>query len=324
MKVFADGDVMRYECGFAAETPVWEVRNPLNDKVIAAFRYKKELDEFVGTMGYVPEDITITHRKEIGPVSHALHNVKELIRKILLRTNADDYTIFISGDGNFRDDIATILPYKGNRDQMAKPAHYDKLTTYLKENWNAQEVIGIEADDAMALEQWGDWQKVTNPMNALIKTEGKSTAESNLNTCIATIDKDLDMIPGFHYNWRKDVLYFIDEWTADTWFYCQLIMGDKQVDNIEGIPGKGPAAAKKILWDCDTNQERYKAVLNAYIEYEESLFRKAHKDEEITPEVEEVLVANAKERLIENARLLWMLREPLNEDRSNMWSPPEL
>lgn len=297
MKVLIDGDIPRYECGFAAETPVWEVRDTVHDELIASFRYKKELDEFVGTMGFKPEEVNIVNRKDIGPVSHALHNVKELLRLILERTRADDYQIYITGKGNYREDIATILPYKGNRDSSHKPYHYDSITRYLIENWEAEEVHGIEADDALAIAQYQDFRKCH-----------EAVVSYKFNTCIASIDKDLDMVPGLHYNWRKDVLYFIDEWTADTWFYCQLIIGDKSVDNIQGIPGKGPVAAKKILWDCDTNKERYEAVLKAYTEY----VKKEGRPEE-----------EAEKELLENARLLWMLREPLNKDRSNMWSPPE-
>lgn len=318
MKVLIDGDVPRYECGFSAETPIWEVQVNGQDGILASFRYKKELDEFLGTMGFRHDEVTIINRKDIGPVSHALHGVKELIRAILARTNADDYQVYITGEGNFREDVAKILPYKGNRDKSHKPHHYDKITKYMVENWGAQEVMGIEADDALGIEQYEDWKRATNPMNPLIKSEGKSTAETNLRTCIATIDKDLDMIPGWHYNWRKDVMYFVDDHTAITWFYCQLIMGDKQVDNIQGIPGAGKKKAYNVLKDCETEKEMYEATLEAYKEYIRKKFKKLEDD--ITEKEVDIL---AYEELLENARLLWMLREPLEPDRSNLWTPPD-
>jgi 5'-3' exonuclease len=103
-------------------------------------------------------------------------------------------------------------------------------------------------------------------------------------------------------------------------------MGDKSVDNIQGIPGKGPAAAKAILWNCDTEEEMYEATFGAYVDYEEKAFKKTIPNGEPTqinhlPDIDEI-ENDAKEALIENARLLWMLREPLLPDRSNLWVPP--
>lgn len=282
MKVLIDGDVPRYSCGFAAETPRWVLINEKGIEV-GSFRYKKELDEFANSGDLVNYSSFMT--KDIGPVSHALGNAKDLIRKILLRTNATDYQIYISGKGNFREEIATILPYKGNRDSTHKPVHYDALTKYLTENWGAETVEGYEADDALAMEQYG-WYEQLHP------TYSKESAA----TCIATIDKDLNMVPGWHYNWNLDEMYWVDEETAITWFYCQLIMGDLQVDNIPGIKGKGKAYAYKVLKDCDTEEDMYWATLCAY---QESSYEKP------------------MEALIENARLLWMQRH-----EGEMWNPP--
>jgi 5'-3' exonuclease len=73
------------------------------------------------------------------------------------------------------------------------------------------------------------------------------------------------------------------------------------VDNIGGIKGKGPAFAFKLLHDLETERQCYEHVAEVYI--------KAHGD-------------NWKEKLLEQARLLHMVRE-LNEDGSpKMWLPP--
>ena len=277
-----DGDVIRYQCGFAAETPIWRVVQ--GGKTLSSFRYKKELDEWVSSTGI--EDYEAVRDKDVQPVANALSNAKQLIKKIMLRTGADDHTIYLTGKGNFRDEIATILPYKGNRDSSNKPYHYDSLTKYLVENWGAQTVEGIEADDAMATEQY----------MAYISGD---TVDGFYETCIATIDKDLHMIPGWHYNFNKDILHCIDVDTAITWFYCQLIMGDKTVDNIQGIPGAGPKRAEKVLSSCTTEEDMYWAVLDLYQAYYGALGYKP------------------MDALIENARLLWMRREEGID-----WNPP--
>lgn len=254
------------------------------EKPRATFRYKRELDEWAKAVGFAKEEYTAVKDKEIGPVAHALGNAKELIKRILLRTNADEYQLYLTGKGNYREEIATILPYKGNRDSNSKPYHYDSLIRYLTENWGAITVEGIEADDAMSTEQ----------MEHLHKHMDRNVYGS----IIATIDKDLNCTPGLHYNWNQDVIYTVSDEDATTWFYCQLIMGDT-TDNIQGIPGAGKAKARKVLGECDNVEEMYWAVLDLYQAYYGALGLKP------------------MDALIENARLLWMRREE-NVD----WNPP--
>lgn len=285
MKALIDADIIVYSCGFSAEKPIWRVMVGGEMKPRATFRYKKELNEWVKGVGFSDDDYTAVKDVEVGPVSHALGNAKELINRILLRTGADDYQLYLTGKGNYREGIATILPYKGNRDSSHKPHHFDSLIRYLTENWGAITVEGIEADDAMSTEQC-----VTRKAGIQMSLSGKSVRE----TCIATIDKDLDMVPGWHFNWNKDVLYFVDEETAITWFYAQLIMGDV-TDNIQGIRGAGKKKAQQVLMDCNTEEDMYWAVLELYAKgYERPL-----------------------EALIENAQLLWMRREEGVD-----WTPP--
>lgn len=73
-------------------------------------------------------------------------------------------------------------------------------------------------------------------------------------------------------------------------FYSQIVMGDR-ADNIEGIHGIGPVKAKRLLSECTTEQELYDKVLGAY--------------------------DNDEERVITNARLLWLRRK-----EEDVWYPP--
>ena len=84
--------------------------------------------------------------------------------------------------------------------------------------------------------------------------------------------------------------YLIEEYEGIVNFYKQILTGDR-VDNIVGLKGIGPVKATKILKDCKTEADLYKAVLEAY--------------------------DNDEERVLENARLLWIRREP-----NQIWSPP--
>lgn len=134
--------------------------------------------------------------------------------KILEDSGAIDYEGYLTGHSNFRYDVATILPYKGNRSTVEKPHHYDAIRQFLVDTYEATVTGGMEADDALGLRQ---------------KEEG---------TIIVSNDKDLDVIPYAHYNWDKDKSYTVSVLDADRNFYCQILTGDR-TDNILGLHGVG-------------------------------------------------------------------------------------
>ena len=135
-------------------------------------------------------------------------------------------------------------------------------------------------------------------------------SKEEAKTIICSIDKDLRNTPGWHYNWNKDEKpVWVSEEEATYNFYKQLLTGDR-VDNIQGIPGIGPKKAEKILEECDSELGMYLAVHEAYAEY---------LDKEAGAEVS---VWDIDQVLLENARLLWMVRELDENNQPVMWEPP--
>ena len=51
--------------------------------------------------------------------------------------------------------------------------------------------------------------------------------EDPANRCIVSIDKDLDQIPGNHYNYRKDLFYEVSEAEAAYNFWVPVLTGDQ-------------------------------------------------------------------------------------------------
>lgn len=202
------------------------------------------------------------------------------------------YEFYLTGDGNFRHDIAKQAPYKGNRKQP-RPYHYKNVTEYLKFKYNATVVEGMEADDMLAIRQ----------------------TELGDKSVIVSRDKDLRMVKGWHYGYamsnqpEKDLEY-IDEigylikhkskliGGGLKWFYAQCIMGDK-TDNILGIPKAGPIAAFKALNELTTEEEMKDATLQLYKNY---------------------FGEQAEEAFIENARLVWMVTSLDGEGKPVMWN----
>jgi DNA polymerase-1 len=167
---------------------------------------------------------------------------EDLVDQILVNTEATEYRLFLTGKNNFR---YTIYPeYKAHRPKE-KPFWLEKCREFLKATFNAEVVDGQEADDALGIAQ----------------TE---------NTIICSIDKDLLMIPGRHYNFVKDEFLTVTPDSGMRHFYMQCLTGDRS-DNIKGIEKIGPKKAEKILAGCITEQELFNAVREAYGNDEEFL-----------------------------------------------------
>jgi hypothetical protein len=178
---------------------------------------------------------------------------------------------YLTGKGNYRNEIAVTATYKGNRKDVAKPVHYQFLRDYLEKEWGFLMITGQEADDAIGI---------------------KAYTMAEKDYIIMTIDKDLDMIRGWHYNFVKKDKYFVKEEDTMRTFYKQVLTGDR-TDYIEGLKGIGPVKAERILKECNTEIEMYEAVLKAY--------------------------EGNEERVLENGQLLWIRREA-----NQMWKPPSL
>jgi 5'-3' exonuclease len=200
--------------------------------------------------------------------------MEEMIDNTLAETSADELSIFLSGDTNFRYSI--LFEYKANR-TAPKPRHLAQLKDYLKEKYSAEVSVGCECDDLLGIAQ--------------CKAEP-------LSTVICSLDKDLRMIPGNHYSWeirgtsslgkqwvRPSEFVTIDVFTALKTFYTQLLVGDTS-DNIKGCPGIGKVKAEKLLCNCTTELEFFEAVRDAY---------------------------DSEEEMLINGRCLWIWRKPADD-----------
>ena len=154
--------------------------------------------------------------------------------------DAETYQGYLTGSGNFRNDIARTAPYKGNR-TAPKPKHLQFIRDYLVSAWDFKISEGEEADDSIAIEH----------------------TSRNHESIIASIDKDFLQLPGKHWNFVKKEMTEVNEAEALLNFYRQVLTGDR-VDNIIGLKGIGPVKADKILANCTSRAEMYLACIEAY------------------------------------------------------------
>lgn len=171
------------------------------------------------------------------PVGFAISRVDALIDSIVFGCEAEESTIFLTSTDHSNYRYQIYPEYKANR-KAPKPVWYEEIRAHLISDWNAEVVFGQEADDALGIAQTND-------------------------TVICSIDKDLDQIPGKHYDFVKDVQYEVSEERALRFFYFQLLTGDT-TDNIPGVKGIGPKTADKLLSWCRTVEDYETAVIEAY------------------------------------------------------------
>ena len=273
MQALIDGDIIRYRCGFAVEHSRYNIYLKGEEMFgpIAVYPYKRDIP------WYYKEDPECSIEKEtdVEPLANCLQAVKTTIEAILRETNATSYRLFLSGDNNFREKVSVTRVYKGNRDALHKPKWYNEIKEYLIRQWKAEVINGMEADDAMGIEQIKNYE------------DDDTQLYQACGSIICSLDKDMDMIMGWHYNFVKKLKYWIDEDTAIKNFYTQLLTGDV-VDNIQGITGMGIKGAAKAFAGCVTEEEYYSKAISEY--------KKVYGD-------------RGEEMLNEMAQLLWIRRE---------------
>lgn len=278
MRVHVDGDVVVYRAGYAAEHTLYDVE--YGGRVLT-FDGAKAYKEHVELNKLGPLDYVLRSRIYVEDESASIYNVRSIVGSIAERLQLDpeNLTLYLSGQGNYREGVAKTAPYKGNRDRTKKPVHSAAIKEYMRRTYNVLTSEGQEADDDMAIAHYAMW--VRDPDS----------------TCIASIDKDLNQIPGWHYNFVTDTMYEVAESDARRFFWQQVLSGDP-TDNIPGIRGVGQAKAAKALADAHCDIDWYNKALALYVQ--------AYGEE------------RAEEVLTEMARLVYIRREP-----DEWWNPPK-
>ena len=250
-RALIDGDIIAYRIGFAAQ------------------KTNKET-------GLVTAD----------PKPYALHSCKLYVNQIIEDCGCDSYTIYLSPKKTFRNKVRD--DYKANRKGIAKPVHLNAIRTYLISVFKAKVVSNIEADDAMTLQQ--SLNKGLSDMRPYggYLSDGVSMDKVD-STCIVSIDKDLLMCEGRHYNFVKKGWTYVSEEEGIRFFYQQMITGDT-ADNIKGIKGLGPVKASKLLKDT-ARKDWDNMIIDLYIK--------------------EFGYDEGRNRCVQNSQLLWILRSCL-------------
>ena len=199
--VLIDGDEVAYKAAFVSEVPIkWD------------------------------EDTWTLHSSERDMGD----SIETLIEQALKDTHCDETYVALSGGNNFRLDV--YPDYKANRVGKRKPLGLKFCRQYLIQNYDAEIVETLEADDLLAIRA--------------VKDE---------NSVIWSVDKDFLTVPCKLFRLGK--VQVITEDDADYWLKYQTMVGDI-ADNFKGAVGFGPKKTTKWLQD---NGATWKSVLDAFL-----------------------------------------------------------
>jgi 5'-3' exonuclease len=179
----------------------------------------------------------------------AISRMDRAIQMSIDAIKADKYRFFISGDENFRYKVNP--EYKANRKGKPDPKWRNSLIEHAVLNWNGEVTHGIEADDALGINQGN-------------------------GTIICSIDKDLHQISGDHYSfelsgrtaagetWLREAFFKnISPVEGLQFFYKQLLIGDR-ADNIFGVDRIGPVGAAKAIDHLVYEEDMFEVVRDLY------------------------------------------------------------
>ncbi len=211
-----DGDILRYEIGFAAEVG-WAAATE-GRETIPPFSFVEKM--LLTRINLMKENIGTTAKPRI----------------------------FLTEGRTFRYDLAVTKPYKGTRVDK-KPWHYNNLTVYMRDVLDAEVVTYIEADDIMAAEH----VTCEPPFVTIICTRDKDLKQVPGWFYSWELGKQPSFGPELitqqgtlELSENKKKLNA----TGLAAFYGQVLTGDR-VDNIPGLDGCGPVAAYDALNEAD-------------------------------------------------------------------------
>jgi hypothetical protein len=217
----------------------------------------------------LPEEFDVTDVQTPEPIENCLHTVKRMIEATCETIGTKSYYGYSGKGKTFREDISTILKYKGNRDNSLRPFHLDNLKEYLTKHHNCEIITRIEADDACTIDSyngWHAWKKSRSDKDKLV---------------LAFQDKDYYGIAGhiFNTNTQEPICSYDGfgwlglndkgdvKGRGRLWLLHQVMSSD-DADNYAANSACdmrwGEKSSFKLLKDCTTDKEAFEAVVAGY------------------------------------------------------------
>lgn len=211
---------------------------------------------------YILDDYTIEDIREVQEERYAFAIVKNMIQVINEQFDTNNYYGYVGGtEGNFRKDICTLLPYKGNRKDSLLPYHLDAVKDYLVSNHNAMLSQACENDDMLNRDMY-------------------SSLKSNKELIGVIAEKDFLGCNGDWWNFDQQILYNVRGFgelnkspkgiygSGRMWKYFQVCWSDKSDNyaaNCFSDFKNGEVAVYNRLKDCTNDTEAFRAIKDHFL-----------------------------------------------------------
>ena len=172
-------------------------------------------------------------------------NVVNHIKELKTVLSGDEVRIALTDNPTFRHKLYD--KYKSNRQITWRTRFVNGVKNFLIRYYNAKKEDGLEADDLLRI--WHD-----------------QCYHVGAHAIICANDKDMLMVPGRHWDLKKNEEILVDKKMAMHNYYMQMLTGDS-TDCIPGIPKVGPVKAGKMLLECEKESDYMFEIMNAYIGY---------------------------------------------------------
>lgn len=209
---------------------------------------------------FVVDDFDIIDVQTPAPFGMAVNVVNTIIDSVQQRLGLSDkdYYGFVGKGKSFREDISTIIKYKGNRESSMRPIHLDAIKQYLVDKKNCEWQSGIEVDDRVVMECYKKKDRVI----VAVDKDSMGTACNVFNPDKMDVPKDCNVFGKIYIDDQKEV-----RGVGRKWFYLQCLYGDDS-DNYFANSACDVKWGKKSAYDmlapCKTDKECWQALVDGY------------------------------------------------------------
>lgn len=205
----------------------------------------------------------------LSPFNGAKKILDDKIEAICGQLGTRQYFGFTGRGEVFRHKKATLLPYKGQREDMLRPLLLDEMKDYVLANHNITLVEDIEADDAVSMATVAGYLK------------WKDTQSDDDKVVAIAVDKDAKQTEGWHFDPTKDSeprlikgfgsLFLNKKGEVDgrgrMWLYYQMCAGDSSDNYKANCHSKVKYASKGAyddLADAKNDKEAFTAMVGVF------------------------------------------------------------
>lgn len=267
-----DMDEVLFDCASACEQKGILVTNTTNEAQ-STFKNRTEMKNFLTGLT-VPEDFyNIIDTQVAEPARNAFANIKAKIHNLKTKFKTNNVELYVSGTGNFRNDLALPIKYKSGRKDSLRPLLLPECKEYIIKYHKAIVVDDIECDDKIA-------ERMYDGFRSGKKIIGVSSDKDQAGQGYGWIYNPNKMIEAKDVNGLGD-LYLDDKGKVRGWgrkfLYYQFGMVGDPVDSYnprdiyEQLHGKKPTfgekAAYKLLVGCKNDVECLTACRDLYIKW---------------------------------------------------------